>query len=330
MLTGNWSLTIEQWVVQFSRPVIAADKTAPPYYLRCTSNADSNGKYPRGDKHCADSASIIVIDGDKSYDLETGEVLAGCIPPLAAHQLMVRTNTNHWLHTSHSHDLGKHKWRLIIPMGEAYSREQLSSTVQSVIDLLPGVVNVRENNTWTQAWFVPSAHPDRERLFEHYHYLDGEFLRPEQVPSISKAVVVDEGVEKPPTHKALLKPADVDSQISPIQAFNSTYSLQAILLRNGYTMVHNTLFKKPGSHHPAGVNLKKRYGTQNEYVCYSHHGNDPLHIANRPAGFDDPWMDAFAVFAILEHNGDGNKALAWNEAITATNRVAYLTGCNAA
>jgi hypothetical protein len=218
---------------------------------------------------------------------------------------------------------------MLVPMAEPYSREQLSSTVQNIIDRLPGVVNVKENNTWSQGWFVPSVHPDRQHLFEFYSFMDGEFLRPDQVPSISKAVVVDESVD-PPTTQSLANSCSVGHQISSIKPFNATHSLQSILLRNGYTMIYNTLFKKPGSHHPAGVNLKRRYGTQNEYVCYSHHGNDPLHIANRPAGFDEPWLDAFAVFAILEHNGDKSLALNWDADITATNQVAYLTGCNAA
>jgi hypothetical protein len=125
-------------------------------------------------------------------------------------------------------------------------------------------------------------------------------------------------VEQEPPKEALRQPqqgAQLPGWRDPIQAFNQSYSVADVLIRNGYQQKGKGRFIRPGSESKApGVVIMQNCADGTERV-YSH-GGDCLNN-----GFAH---DAFDCMRLLEHGGDFNKALAWNPEITKHNQRLYM------
>jgi len=101
----------------------------------------------------------------------------------------------------------------------------------------------------------------------------------------------------------------------PIQEFNQSYSVQSILITNGYMPVGSDRFIRPGSESKAPGAIIMRNCSDGIERVYSHGGD----ILN-----DDFAHDAFDCFRLLEHAGNWAKALDWNAEITRHNQRLYM------
>lgn len=120
------------------------------YFIRTTGTRRTNAD-------TADNAALLILDGDKRIDCDTGEVLDGAPDPALVHEVLKANGINHVLFTSYSN--GKdgadfHKYRVVVPV--KYSREQLPALLDYMHEILHDaevmLFNVAENRSWAQAW----------------------------------------------------------------------------------------------------------------------------------------------------------------------------------
>lgn len=183
------------------------------------------------------------------------------------------------------------------------------------------VANAKENSTYVQAWFMPCVHPDRVDLFQFFSFADGDFLDIATVnewveeqkalngdwTEENKKALLNEPTEPPPL-KPLATPNTATK--SPILAFNETYTVHKVLIRNGYKRATNGKYLSPkSSTKEAGVIV-----LEDDKHIISYH-NDVLN--------DGKSHDAFDCYRLLECGGDKVKALNW-EGITRQNRRDYM------
>tara|TARA_R110002073_G_scaffold229828_1_gene390744 strand:- start:3360 stop:3950 length:591 start_codon:yes stop_codon:yes gene_type:complete len=155
-------ITFSQFSESLSRVIVTEDKTKVPYYLRAQTVI-------RSDKEVADTAYIIILDGD-SHISSDGEIIDGA-PPLDDVATVLEANDVPFVaYTTFSHVPSKWKYRVAIPC--VYSREQLRPLLWYIFKLLhdAGVMlhDVKENSTWAQAWFMPSVRSSEAK--EHFQY----------------------------------------------------------------------------------------------------------------------------------------------------------------
>ena len=265
------------------------------YFLRC---AGTN----RNDKQ---TAHILILDGD-SRITKDGEIVSGAPDPKLVHDTLAKHCVNHVIYSSHSNaERGGdyHRYRAIIFI--EYSREQLPILLNHFHELLheDGVllVNVKENRTWSQAWYFPRTPSGREHLFKSYQYLDNTTPDANAICTEYK----DSHPPKNPEPKSLPSKSKTDYsglKISPIKFFNEHWSSPVnYLMTQGYRYRNYRLL-------PPHCREESTYGVQIAQECidgveriYSHHGNDPLN--------DGYAHDSFDCFKILEHKGDEKAAL---------------------
>lgn len=136
------------------------------------------------------SAELLILDGDQSINNENSAP-----DPKLLHELFKEQQITHFLYTTHSYDptIKKNKWRCVIPcfMDDL---SQLKPTLKKIFNMLHEneypLVNVKENWTWSQPWFLPNRQEDDGHyIFLEYH--DGESYQPaspEEVAEYDNAV----------------------------------------------------------------------------------------------------------------------------------------------
>ncbi|MDP3877157.1 MAG: hypothetical protein Q8Q50_09260 [Methylobacter sp.] len=268
---------------------------------------DKDGSYfvrPTGTKRTnsdtADNADILILDGDKRIDRDTGEVLDGAPDPALVHGVLKAASINHIIFTSYSN--GKdgadfYKYRVVILI--KYNRAQLATLLDHIHERLhnAGVMlfNVPENRSWAQAWYFPRCPQERLHLFQSFHYLDGAVLDAGQW--CTDYLAKHPAPAEPTANKsapARLKSAQ--NRVDPIRLFNNHWKSPVnYLLTQGYKPKGNRLLHPLSQSKVAGVQICKSCADGVERV-FSHGGSDPL--SNGYA------HDAFDCFAILEHGGN--------------------------
>lgn len=223
------------------------------YFIRATGSKRTN-------TDAADNASILILDGDKRIDCDTGEVLDGAPDPALVHDALKATGISHVLFTSYSH--GKdgenfHKYRVVIPV--SYSRKQLSTLLDYVHELLHDagafLFNVAENRSWAQPWYFPRCPQERLHLFKSFDYWGGNALDAGQ---LCDDYLARHPAPAEPTVKksdpARLKSAQ--NRIDPIQLFNDYWKSPVnYLLTQGYKPKGNRLLHPLSQSVVAGVQI---------------------------------------------------------------------------
>lgn len=130
-----------------------------------------------------DSAEVMVLDGDQSIDNEYSAP-----DPVVLHELLIKENINHFFYTTHSYDPPKKiKWRCVIEC-QMDCKEQLKPTLEKIFTFLHShdypLVNVKENWTWSQAWFLPNRDKD-DGKYIFLKYMDGEPYIAEEPATVS-------------------------------------------------------------------------------------------------------------------------------------------------
>lgn len=328
----SWESDYKSLVNILSTPYIGNKDGS--YILRCTGTK-------RGNDTVADTASIIILDGDSRITGD-GEALSGAPDPELVHKTLARLGLTHFIYSSYSNgatskelaaqsiDSGglygadHHKYRAIIPC--SYSREQLPAILDHLFNELhsDGVMldNVKENRTWAQAWYLPRI-PDQSRydLFKFYEHvgstIDADAIYKDWLKTNPKSICnpdyVEHLVDRISNGDARIVPSEHGTSIS---AYNDTHDLIETLESFGYIKKGKDRWLYPHSTSGvAGVLLCKNC-KDGKLRFYSTHGNDPLNDGNP--------KDAFDIHMILGCNGDMKAALNWNPELTKQIQREYM------
>ncbi|MBF0437377.1 MAG: hypothetical protein HQL77_18720 [Magnetococcales bacterium] len=308
-----WDPTFPQFCHAVSKPKIGLKDGS--YFLRGLCDG------PRSDANLKE-ASTIVLDGDATIDLATGEIKKGAPDPRLVHEAFKKHGIKHRIYTTYSHDPegpGGHRYRVIIPSAKPFDKAGLAAAVNWLIESLHQervpLANVPENLVWSQPWYFPRVPAEREHLFKFYQH-DGQWFDLDTVmvkelsPELGKTDSADDDL-----------PADFDeslppSRTGPIGKFNGTNGydwMREMLIGNGYVPSGKRsingkpaeLFRSPTSTTgKPGVRLYE--SKDGRALVYSSHGSDLLN-----AGDETPKShDAFDLLTIFEFNGDEKAALA--------------------
>lgn len=275
--------------------------------LSITKRSDENLK----------SAELIILDGDSSFDPETGEISPGAPSIYATHEALREMGIAHIIHTSHSNRgedgvVSFWKYRVVIPCRIA-DADALKDGVEYLIARLHErgvwIADVSENYRWSQPWFLPRVATEEERSrFVHREHIEGEILdiadasrwawARRQNEMVEDTVIVDGvGIKTHPPATA-----------SVISDFNSSHGIDWVrdqLSRAGYRFSHFDKrrgvyrYCRPGSETGvAGVVVF--LGSRGDWCVYSHHGAaDPL---------SGKVSDPFSLLATLNFAGDNSQA----------------------
>lgn len=270
----------------------------------------------RADEHLR-TAELVILDGDRRIDPETGESIPGAPPLHEVTRVLAALGINHLAHTSHSYRaIGEDgatfwKYRILVPC-----RLQNENDLNDAIDFLfaalyrEGVYldDVRENRVWSQPWYLPRV--EKPEHLEHYiahRYDGGSFLDIAPIRRYADERRQREQAER----KAQTAPPVSMPQPgtdSPALAFNREHGLSWIrdtLASLGYRFAyfdkrHDAYrYISPTSEtKTAGVVVMR--GSRGDWIVYSHHGaHDPL---------SGKVTDAFSLYAHAEHGGSLSQA----------------------
>ena len=164
--------TFDELASEFSRCAKGAKFSA--YIVR--------GKLANGERKDANmkSSKLLIIDGDEGL---RGKPLC---KPEEVHSALCDMGLNHFIYTTHSHNTEQNKFRVVIA-SEEYNRDDIKGNNKLVLKELAlrgcKIKHVKEMDTWSQPWFVPTRDNPDDGLFEHFKYIDGkewEIIKDEQ------------------------------------------------------------------------------------------------------------------------------------------------------
>ena len=295
-------------------------------------------KPKRGDGNLLE-AELFVIDGDSSFDPETGEVFTGidddepnpekkvkgsCVPIEVAAAALGRLGYKYVIHTTHTHTPGVlNKWRAYIPAKMA-NKDELVAVANYVIAQLRGggcyVELVSEMTVMEQPWFLPRVKPKYRGSFVHSASLVGKTIDVQAAVSWYAAEQQRNAAED---HAEPAAPRAEYSGTKFISDFNSKATegdFQRLLLGTGlYTFAGRSGSKlrfmaKTSETKTPGVSVfRSRKG--GDLMACSHHGaHDPLSGGGGMTFFD--------LVALFTYGGDQKRAFehvkreagAWTEA----------------
>lgn len=135
------------------------------------------------------TAEVLVLDGDqtiisadkKQYDENRAP------DPKILHNALKLSFINHFIYTTHSHNPPtKRKWRCVISCGMD-SQDQLKPTLNKIFEFFKSIdyplLNVKENWTWSQPWFLPNRDLDDGK----YLYL--EYFKGKPYPASMASII---------------------------------------------------------------------------------------------------------------------------------------------
>ena len=246
------------------------------------------------------------------------------------HLLLNWLNIDHFMYTSHSHtkahgfDDGVNKYRVLIPV--TYTRQQLPALLSWLFDRMTDngieLVNVKENASWAQAWFMPCMPMERAHLFKTWWRVGGkssnhiEGFELEPAPPFDVAKICADYQNKQSLVNELPTVARVpmvNLSANPIEAFNASFSVHDVLIRNGYKQQGKRYLHPNSASKIAGVRI---LDTGRAYSDSS----DSLN--------DGKSHDAFDCYRLLECGGDMKAALNWNRELTKQNQRAFYESKN--
>ena len=192
-----------------------------------------------------------------------------------------------------------HKWRILIPLSHALSCEHwliLQQALTNIFDACSSAVRIQ------QGLFAPT-NPDGN-YYEHV-IIEGEVLNAdtltvpllEVVNQIQAEKQAEEQLRIEQANNAPFKVREVnDKNAGIIGMYNSKISVEHVLQKNGYRKIGNKYI------HPKSTSGIAGLITLPNGRAFSHNANDLLHGKYS--------LDAFDIYAILEHCGDYSKAVA--------------------
>lgn len=312
--------TWEQLAQRMAKPSIGPKNGS--YLLR----GGVMSEYTRENEHLLE-AELLIIDGDSSFDPETGEVfmavdpddgkLKGNSTPIeVARDALDRLGYKYTIHTTHTNTPGiLNKWRAFIP-AKMKSPAELEASVEYVIGQMHAqgcyVESNKESKTWAQAWYLPRVKPQYADSYKCFASLVGSDVDVATAVNVAKRQKA--AAEAAAQRQEAPKPKTPLQGPSPIEMFNGAATMATVkymLEQSGYKFAYrrgdSMRFIAPGSESGTpGVTVFK--GTKRGDICaYSHHGaHDPL---------SGRLNDAFGMLTRLRHAGNQEQALAEAKAV---------------
>lgn len=149
-------------------------------------------------------STIFVIDGDGSKDDPQSAP-----SPALLHSLLTEKGINHFIYTTHSHGAEKNKFRCVIET-EAYSKPELKQLAANICGWLVindyPLLHVKEMNTHSQPWFMPTRDDPDDGLFYFAKYTEGKiFKRDRQLSNVEQKEIIQNAVDGVQTIPDLIK-----------------------------------------------------------------------------------------------------------------------------
>lgn len=265
-------------------------------------------------------ADICVLDGDSSFDPETGEIINGAPPLPDVVKAMEDIGISFFAHTTHSYHRDEEtmlwvwKYRILIPV-KMQNPDELDAVVSWFIEQLHArgvfITDVPENRRWSQPWYMPRVASKDDVAIFRSHKFDGNSM------DVAGAVQWRKERDQRLAQEHLLPSAPPASQALPdgssdtITAFNDAHDLhwvRSTLEGAGYKFCF-TDKRGPGgeayryirpnsSSGTPGVVVFK--GSRGHWCVFSHHGaEDPL---------SSKVSDPFDLITTLRFNGNRKAA----------------------
>jgi len=261
----NIELAFSQSGVRYKEPLTNIPFTALIDKLRCPIEETKDGSYfarasmrdnglTRSTSNMVNTSNILIIDGDSSINIATGEVEEGAPSFNLVSKRLALMGIAHIAYTSYSHKTKGERYRLIIPTLTPYTAEILPALTDHIISLIGDIQgkrldNVKENNVWAQAWYLG-------RKGEQYQVIDQLGLTPFCFfPPIDRVDIGDgdgvdgdgdgdgDGVIVSSTHNIFPD----KGVISLIHHFNANHPIEDVLTKYGFKLCNNGRWLHPES-----------------------------------------------------------------------------------
>jgi hypothetical protein len=281
----NKALPFSEFAAAFSKPATGQKDGAYLVRGECNGNrCDAN----------MNLATLVVVDGDSSFNPATGEVDDLSAPaPEIAKRALDKLGLSYVVHTSHSHQQGEkgNRWRAYVPLSRPVTKSEFPTINTAVHNAIQAagcpVTQTTESATFAQPWYLPRI-ATKDAPFEHYTGTGKSF---DVDAALAVAKIEAEAVQRVRTQPALPEGGSV------IDAFNRVYPLDNILSKHGYKQINQHRWLSPDSTSgEAGVHI-----ADDGNVLYSHGSSDALADGNG--------HDSFSVYRMLEHDGDLTQAV---------------------
>ena len=279
--TKLWSPTIaefQDFIHDF--PSVRESKDGPGMIIGPCKPKRNDGNLPY--------ATCAVIDADKTLEIKGGTDLHGAPEVGYVHYVLKRWDITHFIYTTHSHNIGYNRYRIIFPI-QLKSKEELVYFVNYVIESLQGagihIALPKESFTWSQRWTLPVV-KSTDSPYETFSHIGQEYT----MQWLTGGQPIPQSTTKLPE---IARKEDLPNQqhirYSVIKQFNYYYPITALLDEYGYEFKYENLITLE----TGGTEIVKRYLSPHSEskspgvvvfqgpfgeVAYSHHANDPLAV----------------------------------------------------
>lgn len=139
------------------------------------------------------TSNIFVIDGDGSK----GDPQSAPSPALL-HSLLTEKGINHFIYTTHSHGFEKNKFRCVMEV-EEHRKPELKQLAANIVGFLHindfPLLYVKEMNTWSQPWFMPTRDDPNDSHFYFAKHTTGKLFKRDRQISAKEVEAVEQIVQ---------------------------------------------------------------------------------------------------------------------------------------
>jgi hypothetical protein len=224
------------------------------------------------------------------------------------------------VYTSHSHQPGAQRYRVVLPLSEEIDPELPAPEVIADQLGLRGVLDESKIGA-ASLFYMPSAPFDGDPDIHRTEIIDGDPIDAAWMREAAGAILAERKAEQErqaeEAHRAAAarREAKIAAGFEPddslIEKLRTHFDLAGVLLSHGYDQAKGShpKYRHPNSSSGSfGADIKVLGGIER---VFSHNATDPLHASNLPSWCGGVTaLDAVDVTIILDHGGDRTKGLA--------------------
>jgi hypothetical protein len=151
------------------------------HFKKCIKGKKDGPYFVRGELDPLVRADVNLKDSRIiTLDIDAGKDGGNAESPREFHEHMKELGYRHFIYTSHSHDVGKNRFRCVLlsdrPMIKSESKPTIRALFQELWDIGVNASNTSEQKVWTQPWYLPTRDDPLDGMFEYYEwYGNGAF-----------------------------------------------------------------------------------------------------------------------------------------------------------